>query len=134
MKRIIAVRGISNSGKTTSIKRALDIVKEESSARVVVVIKDGRDVIVVVEIDGIIVFASAGDLEKMLKELFDRIKDIDWKILVCATKSRGATVDFINNLGSSHSVEWVENKWVNENINAANEATAREIVKRLSIP
>jgi molybdopterin-guanine dinucleotide biosynthesis protein len=67
MQKVIAVRGVSNSGKTTSIKKALEILKTEMGARVITVIHDGRDVIIVVEIDSIIIIiASAGILHKCL--------------------------------------------------------------------
>lgn len=138
VKKIIVVRGISNSGKTTSIKTALDVLRNKPSA-VITVLKDGTDLIVVVNIDGVIVVvASAGDLEEMLKQLIRLIRDIDWDILVCATKSRGKTVDYIKmwsiTLSRTHSCVWIEKQWVPKNQQAAaNEATAREILSHIDV-
>jgi hypothetical protein len=68
----------------------------------------------------------------MLIDLFEQIKAIDWNILVCATKSRGATVDYIEAQAGTYAVEWIEHKWVPVNHDAANEITAREILRKLA--
>jgi hypothetical protein len=86
----------------------------------------------------IVVVASAGDLEEMLKKVIELIRDIDWDILVCTTKSRGKTVEFIKEwsiaLSRTHSCVWIEKQWVPENQQAAaNEATAREILSHIDV-
>lgn len=89
MKKIIAIRGKGNSGKTTSIKMAFEkfMIQNPSARRMREIIRIS-DIFVVVKINRvIIIFASAGDTEEVLRKLFNRISDIEWNFLICATKS-----------------------------------------------
>lgn len=133
MKKIIAVRGTINAGKTTSIKMALDLLKKKPSAKLTI-IKDGTDVIVIVEINGVIIIvASAGDTEEILKEMLSKISSINWDILICATKTRGKTVMLIENCNPKHSTIWIDKNPAPSNQIAANEATAHEILGHTGI-
>jgi D-arabinose 5-phosphate isomerase GutQ len=133
MKKVIVVRGISNSGKTTSIKAALDLIKSNPSTEVNL-LKNGKDLIVVISINGVIVvIASAGDTEEILEALLEAIKNIKWDVLVCATKSRGRTVSFIKEFAKNYSCIWIDKVWSSEDRQTANEATALEILRHIGV-
>jgi hypothetical protein len=134
MKKIIALRGLSHSGKTTSIKAALDRLKTNPSVVVVDIIKDGRDVIIVVKINGmIIVFGSAGDTEAVWNAMRRKIASIDWDVLVCATKSKGKTVEIVEDLARGHSLVWIPTHLVLENVEAANADTTEKILSNIGV-
>ncbi len=115
MATIIQVTGVGNSGKTTSIRKAIEVLRERYAAAIVTILlgrDDGVDIIVEVEIEGrVIVLASGGDTPAILQRLFDIIARIEWDVLVCASKSRGQTVDFLNTKGAGHDVVPIGTTW-----------------------
>ena len=99
MKTVVAVQGAFNSGKTSSIKAALARLIERFPSAKCRYLKEGADIIVVIDIGGIvIIICSWGDNAEALKKLMDMVRDCDWSVLVCAMRTRGGTVDYIHEL------------------------------------
>lgn len=136
MKKIIAVSGTTNVGKTTSIKMALKDYLLKNPLAIPEKIKEGRvEIIFVVKIDNVItVFASAGDTEEILQNLLDEIRHINWDFLICATKTRGATVKLIETYSQNNppsSIIWVKkegSKTLEAEQEAENKNTAIQIL------
>lgn len=134
MKKIIAVRGTRNVGKTKSIKMVPNLLKEEFSVEEEI-IKGGVDIIIKIKINGvIIIIASAGDTEEILKGLFDIIGE-EWDILVCATKTYGKTKTFIESKVPSSQIVWISKKpslsKVESDIESENKKTAQEVLNHI---
>ncbi len=140
MKKIVAVKGESNSGKTTSIKIALkNFLTQYPLAKITNLAPKNRvEVFEAVEINGItVVFASKGDSEKILQSLLEKIDSINWNVLVCATKHKGKTQKYIQNKQNSQ----VDVLWINKmpslsqsNYQSENEETARQILLKVKSP
>jgi hypothetical protein len=134
MTKIVAIRGTRNVGKTTSIKMALEDLLLQNPSAIITKIANGVDVIVVVEINGvIIVFASAGDTEQILKKLLAKISHIDWDYLICATKTYGRTVELIEEYNQSKSTStlvWIDKNY-STNQQAENKKTATDIIDNI---
>lgn len=135
MKKIIAVSGTRNVGKTKSIKMVPDLLKEEFSVEEKI-IKGGVDIIIKIKINGvIIIIASAGDKEEILETLFDIIGE-EWDILVCATKTYGKTTIFIETKVQkvpSSKIVWISKKpsLSEDNVESENKKTAQEILNHI---
>lgn len=111
-KTIIAVRGVSNAGKTTSIKRACELVKIEYPSAKVTQHPGNVDIFVEVEINRhIIVFYSRGDRPDQVRDIFQRIERLNWNVLVCATRSKGETVDIVEGAGFDHLIWIYKSRW-----------------------
>jgi predicted kinase len=100
-KTMIALWGIGNLGKTTTIRLAYETLRKEAK-----VIDPGRrarkEVIgAILEIDGVKVgFASQGDLAEILEELLAPLIEAGCLVIICATHTRGGTVETVNQLAS----------------------------------
>ncbi len=113
-KTIIANWGQAGQGKSTTIKQvAQQIIAYFPTATTAPKIIDySVDIQVVITIGQIkIGIESQGDPNS---RLFDSLKDfskIGCDIIVCATRTSGATVDAVSNLHSSHGYDiiWVTN-------------------------
>jgi thymidylate kinase len=103
-KTIIAVRGIHDSGKTTSI--GLAYKKLEKEGTVIVAPRESRETrSAVLEIDGVKVgFWSVGDVEELLEEGVDPLIDAGCAVIVCAARSRGGTVEYVKSLESQFKI------------------------------
>jgi phage tail sheath gpL-like len=137
MEKIIAVRGIRNTGKTTSIKIVPDLLKKKYPSAILIDIPNTlrKDIIVKAIINGVtIIIVSAGDPVEGFEERLKEIANMSPDILVCATRSRGATVTMIESY-SPTPIIWIEKdsspskpKAIQE---AENEATAYAILDHI---
>jgi hypothetical protein len=87
-KRVILVSGVSNSGKTQSIREYLHTEGIFHSRRgdITLVFPLGRKGFVV----GV---ASGGDTPRIIMRNFRFLNGYRWDVVVCASKSRGATIE-----------------------------------------
>ena len=100
---IIAVRGVGNTGKTTSVRLAYQTLKGEGTERRPPRLGsyvEVRGAILVV--DGMLVgFASAGDIVTNLEEDLDLLKREGCAVIVCTTRDSGKTPPFVERFASS---------------------------------
>lgn len=106
-RTIIALWGIGDSGKTTTISLVYDHFRQQGAT----VIHGGdytrrrqkgaREIKgAVLEIDGVLVgFASPGDRPDILLPLLEALVERGCIIIVCATHTRGGTVKVVGELG-----------------------------------
>lgn len=134
-KTIIALRGVSNMGKTTTIRLAYEDLKQQflcvSSGR------SARKEIkgAILKINGLkIGFASSGDTPHILeKNLVPLIAD-GCVVIVCATHtSRSRTVDIVECLAAEHGfdVVWIEKDDKQTDHLRANQQKADEIITEI---
>lgn len=107
MKILIALKGRANSGKSSTIKTAYGLLKERNPETLNEVFIDGVDIKVIMTIDGIKVgIESQGDPDSRLGESLKDFSIADCKVIVCATRTRGMTVNWVNQQ-SDYTPEWL---------------------------
>lgn len=133
MKRtVLAVRGKSAVGKSTSIRQAFDELLLIPESKEIWRLPKGQvDLVAIVKVRGRLVgFASQGDWIRYLRPDLQKLIRAKCHVIVCATKSRGDTVKYVENLKLTYSVEWIE-KLPATNQRIANKQTANRIVHRI---
>jgi len=118
LTKIIVVEGISSSGKTSSIRKFAENHGVFAPAA-------PKDFILVITIQKHgqsykICIVTGGDNPSMIKAgvNFGLSQSVD--VIVCATKSSGATVTYMNSLVSTHALNRVTipTKWVGATLSA----------------
>ena len=109
MKKVIALWGCSNVGKSSTIKQVCELLlarypkaeKEYGIFRV--------DIRVVLTINGVKVgIESQGDPSSRLPESLSLFVKLGCKVIVCATRTKGQTVDAVNKLKPNYETVWME--------------------------
>jgi hypothetical protein len=130
-RTIIAVRGVANQGKSASIKHAYLLLTDLYPDAKINEINTGTDITVVMTINGKRVgIESQGDPNSRLFQSLDHFVSIGCKVIVCSTRSRGATVEAVNSLGEKFNIEWHQKQDVPSMSKQAeaNRYVARQIV------
>jgi hypothetical protein len=130
-KTIIAGRGVANTGKSATIKIVYSLLKELYPTAIIEELHMGVDLTVVMTIDDLKVgMESQGDPNSRLFNSLDHFVKIGCKVIVCATRSRGATVEAVNSLAGDFLVEWFPKVSISSasNHEAANRSDAQQIV------
>lgn len=92
---IIALRGKSQTGKTTTLKKLIEIIKEKGHG-VTTLEQYKNDIVIVVEINGKNVgITTRGDFKSYLATDFAEFEKWSCELFVCACRSKGETVDFL---------------------------------------
>jgi hypothetical protein len=105
MRKVILVSGVSNSGKTKSIRRFLENrgifhMKRRGDITVVMPIrKMGKGFVIGV--------ASGGDNLGVVRRNLTFIDRHKWDVVVCASRSRGATPLYVRSFAQGHRAKFV---------------------------
>jgi hypothetical protein len=131
MKTIVAVRGVGSCGKTTSIKRVPELLRRAHPDATVEWFVNGVEIKVIITINGALVgIESQGDPNSRLPRSLDYFVKVGCEVIVCATRSRGGTVDAVSALADKYQIQWLI-KHRGERAEAQeidNEETANQIV------
>jgi hypothetical protein len=108
MNTIIAVPGVQNSGNTSSIRRVFELLRHAYPEATYERHPRGGDTRIIVTISGVkIGIESRCDpgtgLDSKLKDLVEA----RCKIIICATRSYGRTVDAVNFYRNNCAIEWI---------------------------
>ncbi|MBA4190805.1 MAG: hypothetical protein C0467_22695 [Planctomycetaceae bacterium] len=132
-RTMIALWGISNLGKTTTIRRVYDTLRREG--RVIDPGRPSRKEVkaAVLEIDGVKVgFASPGDIAEILEENLEPLIAAGCVVIVCATHTKGGTVDMVRQLASqanpAYKLVWIEKACRQTDHDNGNQKKADEII------
>jgi predicted kinase len=133
--RIVVVRGKHDSGKTTSINRAVQRLQADATSFRRLNRQSSRELVAVIEIQKVTVgIFSAGDTEEILTRWFAELLCYGCDVIVCACRSRGQTDTFIKRQRDEghtlHRVEKDRALWEDRE-KEANDATAEQIVKKV---
>ena len=112
MKTIIALRGIANVGKSQTIQNTYRIMKNQNMVLDTLTEEIGRVDIKAIAITNNeikIGIESQGDPSARLEKSLNEFKQNGCKIILCATRSRGKTVEIVKALNSDYDIKW-ENK------------------------
>jgi predicted kinase len=132
MKRtLLALWGTSNSGKSTTIKRVYGLLRSKHKDAEIIHSKFGRDFVVILLIKGKkIGIESQGDPNGRLGSSLERFVREKCNVIICATRTRGQTVDAVNDLAKRYKVIWFEQvKSISSKHQASNHAMAREMCR-----
>jgi len=124
------VRGIANRGKSASIKKAYQLLKDAHPTANVDEIFVGVDITIVITINGVKVgIESQGDPNSRLFNSLKRFVEVGCEVIVCATRTSGMTVQVVSDLSSQYQIKWFEKSNVRnaEGQEAANYAVAQDI-------
>jgi hypothetical protein len=96
MNTIIAIRGVGNTGKTETIKTFYRLLKSKYPTSKIENEVDRLDIRVIITINGVkIGIESQGDPSSRLFESIPLFVRNQCSIIVCATRSKGKTVQLI---------------------------------------
>jgi hypothetical protein len=100
---IIAVRGVGNAGKTTSVRLAYQTLRAEAAEIRPPRLRSHVEVRgAILIIDGVLVgFASAGDIVANLEEDLDLLRREGCTVIVCTARDSGKTPPFLERFASS---------------------------------
>jgi len=131
-RTVLAVCGKSNVGKTSSIRHAFDDLLLIPESKEIWRLPKGRvDLVAIVKVrERLVGFASQGDWIRYLRPDLQKLIRAKCHVIVCATKSRGETVNYVENLEPTYSVEWIE-KLPAADPRVANKRTANRILHRI---
>ncbi len=139
-RTIFALFGIGDSGTTTTISLVYHHFRQQGATVIY-----GGDYArrrqqgateikgAVLEIDGVLVgFASPGDRPDILLPLLEALIERGCIIIVCATHTRGGTVDVVEDFErQGWNVEWIEKACPQANHDDGNEKKAKEIIEKV---
>ena len=129
MRKIYAIRGVQKTGKSESIKIFYDKLKAKYTNLEIsdkyTPIYDG-DISVVVEINGkIIAIESQGDPNSRILDSLPKFAAIPANIIICATRTRGSTVDVVKQQQENYQITWIDKK-ESTNVDKGNKEKNRE--------
>lgn len=116
-KKLIAISGTAGTGKSPSVRAIVNNIQTYfPQATIEILIPDG-DIKVLVKIGEIIVgIESQGDPNSRLQESLLYFNEQNCDIIICASRTSGMTVDWIDNMFSKYNYEiiWTSNYFSNE--------------------
>lgn len=134
-KTIFVLQGKSSVGKTTTIKKIYNLLINELSAERVNAnseVLNKNDIRVILKIDNVYIgIGSEGDPGSELDKNLEIFVKNQCQIIICACRTRGRTVDWINKYSNEFKIEWIR-KNPSNNQDESNEKYAKEVVKRIS--
>ena len=134
MKNIIALSGRANTGKTSTIKAIYLLIKRNYPNATTEEIVLAVDIKIVITIGNIkIGIESQGDPNSRLIASLTYFVKIDCDIILCATRTRGATVNAVTNLQNKYQILWASSNF-NPNVSeqqSNNTASAKALFKQI---
>lgn len=133
-RTIIAVYGPSNQGKSGTIKKIIDEISNKYPRASVKILIDGGDRKVVITIGKVkIGIESQGDPGSRLEESLIDFANVKCDIIICATRTSGATVEAVNGLSHLYDIVWITNyRSYEKDQEALNQFSAKQITEYLS--
>ncbi len=127
-KILIALRGVANVGKSTTIEKVYELLKlkyrnAQMSAGIF-----RRDIRVIIKTDRKkIGIESQGDPNSRLEASLELFMKAECKVIICATRTRGKTVDIVTNWRHKYKLMWFNKEWSRSKRDAENDLMARKI-------
>ncbi|MFA5266204.1 MAG: hypothetical protein WC378_20465 [Opitutaceae bacterium] len=132
MKKIIALWGSADSGKSSSLKIVHKALSKLSGRTIEAFSVSGVDVRDIFIINGVKVgIETQGDPGSRLEESLDIFKNEGCKLIICATRTKGQTTELVNNLKPLYYISWRGQSSVSEDTlrDESNNAIASLILK-----
>ena len=108
-KKVFALRGIANVGKSDTVKKAYNLLTSKYKNATKEHEKLGVDIRSVLTINGAkIGIESQGDPNGRLEKSLSLFIEVGCKVIICATRTRGQTVNAVNKLKQSYELVWLQ--------------------------
>lgn len=109
MKKIIVLYGRANCGKSETIKNVFKILNSNYPTAMVDIIFSGSDIkILMKNLKGLTVgIESQGDPNSRLDQSLQDFQNAQCDIIICTSRTRGMTVNWINSLANSFQIGWI---------------------------
>ena len=136
MSDIYALQGKGNSGKSdTIIKIFAELVRKYPSASVQQLSSGTRDIkAILTNIKGHKVgIESQGDPGSRLKQSLQDFASANCTIIICATRTSGMTVSWVNSLSPPFVVHFIPQVYATTNFNANNSRMALSIIAQAGL-
>ena len=131
-RQIIALSGISNSGKTTTIGLAYRILAQEGDCILAPSSRATKETTAILEIDGVKVgFTSVGDWSDVLEMNLVRLIDAECMVIVCAAHTIQVIEQLADGADPSFAIEWTDKPREHADYDKANRQIANEIVAKV---
>jgi hypothetical protein len=134
VKKVIALKGIGNVGKSQTIKKVYGLLIEKYPSAKIEEKFIGADITVVLTINGKkIGIESQGDPNSRLATSLGYFVSVNCQIIVCATRTYGQTVDAVNKLNGDYEILWVDQTVAGKHsdMNNSNYRVAKKIVEEV---
>jgi hypothetical protein len=132
MKTLITLRGAGNRGKSTTLCVLIELIKAAYPNATFEERRYKIDITIVITIGKIkIGVETQGDPNSRLERSLKTFVELGCKVIICASRSTGKTVEIVNAAGCpGYQQKWVEKASVQEPAKqaAANRATAEELL------
>jgi Cdc6-like AAA superfamily ATPase len=134
MKTVIAIYGTANTGKSATLKKVYEILRAKHPNAPITHEIIQHDVRTIIKINGhSIGIESQGDPGGRIFTSISLFAREECDIIVCATRTRGQTVEVVENLKPKYDIKWIPklrepNEAKHAQINAA---LAFDIVKQI---
>ncbi|MDO9559857.1 MAG: hypothetical protein Q7I89_09275 [Syntrophales bacterium] len=131
MSHFIALKGKGSSGKTDTIKLVFQLLQNKyPNARVNVLIPNTIDIKATMVINGHKVgIESQGDPSSRLKQSLSDFVNAGCSIIICATRSSGMTVGWVNDYSSGNQIDFIQQNYTSvANHSMVNNQTALHII------
>ena len=112
MKTILAIRGVGNCGKSTTLGYLIEMIKAAYPGATFDEDRFKVDITIVITIDGKkIGIETQGDPNSRLGASLNRFIEIGCEVIICATRSYGSTIDLVNTAaGRGYQLRWFEKR------------------------
>src|SRR2546426_4739360 len=118
MKKVIALRGLANTGKSSTLRKVYELLVREYALQPLQLnvkiegVLNEVNIGVIVSVNGVrIGITSEGDRAEILEA---KLRELEYKscaIIVCASRTRAWFERIVNDLRkSSYEVDWIEKK------------------------
>jgi hypothetical protein len=115
LKRVIALFASANSGKTNTLKLVHQSLKKMAERILPEYSEQGADLRDIFIINNIKVgLETQGDPGSRLKDSLKIFKREECKLIICATRSRGQTMDLVNKLRPIYEISWRGQSWLSK--------------------
>ncbi len=131
MKTILTLRGAGNRGKSTTLGILIEMIKVAYPSAKLEELKFKVDITIVITINGKKVgIETQGDPNSRLGASLKRFIEVGCKVIICASRSYGSTVDLVDAAADAgYQIKWFD-KTKSASVHdhaAANKAAAKEI-------
>lgn len=134
-KKVIALWGIANIGKSATIWKVYNLLVSKYAVKKSEYEIFAKDIRVVLTIYGIkIGIESQGDPDSRLEKSLELFIKVGCKIIVCATRTRGNTVNLVKKLEPKYEVIWFQKKAQlnSSEYDVSNKTMAQNIIKEIA--
>lgn len=137
LKKTYALYGSSETGKSSTIKKVFEKLKSKYQEFEIL---DNvhpiynEDILVILKIDHIVIaIESQGDPKSRLFESLPLFVEIKADIIICATRTKGSTVELVEKQKNKYEIIWIKKKkTTTTNYDSDNDLVAEEILTKIS--